>query len=196
MGKDHSARGGGGQQPRKPRIPSIAMESQPCQHEQGGGNERDARKCQRKTVEPDGEVGVGEGRQIRHIDVLAGRQAQKLDHGDDPGRAGRADGDPGVRRSARSSLNGRRRSQQRKHWGQGRSSRAGPPGSDKACVSSSRARRSAIVSGGRMIMSMKRPKIGSTRESPVAKTWNNTLFERSRAARKAQYDRLSQKASR
>src|SRR6267378_4080724 len=36
--------------------------------------------------------------------------------------------------------------------GHGRSSRIGPPGSDNACVSSSSARRSAIVSGGRTIM--------------------------------------------
>jgi hypothetical protein len=41
---------------------------------------------------------------------------------------------------------------------------------------------------------MKRPKIGSRSEIPVAKTWKATLGERSRASRNAQYERLSQKA--
>src|SRR2546423_11221054 len=52
--------------------------------------------------------------------------------------------------------------------GQGRSSRAGPPGSESACVSSSSARRSAIVSGGRVVMEMDNPQMGRTNHQPAA----------------------------
>jgi hypothetical protein len=42
---------------------------------------------------------------------------------------------------------------------------------------------------------MNRPKMGKSSEIAVANMWKKMLVDRSRASRKAQYDRLSQKAT-
>jgi len=53
------------------------------------------------------------------LDVLAGRESQQLDHGNEPGRSRRGGGDPAVRLLTRSSLNDGRRTQQSKKREQG-----------------------------------------------------------------------------